>query len=112
MTALICGNRFGRGLVRPGGVTFDLDEKLMRQLEQKLNQASKDLKVAVNLLWNTASVMARFEKTGTITSELCHKLGLVGVASRACGLECDCEIQFPFGNVSIRTYSCFNLAYW
>ncbi len=26
MTALICGNRFGRGLVRPGGVGFDLDD--------------------------------------------------------------------------------------
>ena len=25
MTALLCGSRFGRGLVRPGGVRFDLD---------------------------------------------------------------------------------------
>ena len=25
MTAMLCGNRFGRGLVRPGGVAFDLD---------------------------------------------------------------------------------------
>ena len=25
MTALLCGNRFGRGMVRPGGVAFDLD---------------------------------------------------------------------------------------
>ncbi len=27
LTALICGSRFGRGLVRPGGVSFDLDER-------------------------------------------------------------------------------------
>jgi len=26
MTALICGNRFGRGMLRQGGVAFDLDE--------------------------------------------------------------------------------------
>ena len=26
MTALLCGSRFGRGLVRPGGVGFDVDD--------------------------------------------------------------------------------------
>ena len=31
VTALICGNRFGRGLVRPGGVGFDLDERTGRR---------------------------------------------------------------------------------
>ena len=30
MTALLCGNRFGRGLVRPGGVGFDVDETAFR----------------------------------------------------------------------------------
>lgn len=97
MTALICGNRFGRGLLRPNGVEFDLDEKLMQQLQQKLIQASKDVKVAVNLLWNTASVMARFENTGIITPDLCHKLGLVGVVARACGIDCDARFNFPLG---------------
>ena len=26
MTALLCGSRFGRGMIRPGGVGFDVDE--------------------------------------------------------------------------------------
>ena len=34
LTALICGNRFGRGLVRPGGVLFDLDEARQAQLAE------------------------------------------------------------------------------
>ena len=31
-TALICGNRFGRGLVRPGGVAWDVDKARIEQL--------------------------------------------------------------------------------
>jgi Ni,Fe-hydrogenase III large subunit len=97
MTALLCGNRFGRGLIRPGGVAFDIDDKIMQQLQKRLTTAQTDLTSAVDLLWNTPSVMARFEKTGTITSELCRKLGIVGIAARACGIECDTRFNFPLG---------------
>src|SRR4029079_3418102 len=31
-TALLCGNRFGRGLVRPGGVAWDVDATRIEQL--------------------------------------------------------------------------------
>ena len=41
LTALICGNRFGRGLVRPGGVLFDLDEARQAQLAERLTQARR-----------------------------------------------------------------------
>ena len=36
LTALLCGNRFGRGLVRPGGVLFDVDEARRAQLGGRL----------------------------------------------------------------------------
>ena len=97
MTALICGNRFGRGLIKPGGVGFGVNSEISEQLCAKLHQAEKDLAMAVNLLWDNPSVMARFEKTGAVSSELCRKLGLVGVAARACGIECDTRFNFPLG---------------
>ena len=53
LTALICGNRFGRGLVRPGGVLFDLDEARQKQLEERLAEARQDVTNAVELLWDT-----------------------------------------------------------
>jgi Ni,Fe-hydrogenase III large subunit len=52
---------------------------------------------AVSLLWETPSVMARFEHTGALTREAAAALGLVGVAARACGLEQDVRTDFPFG---------------
>ena len=97
LTALICGNRFGRGLVRPGGVLFDLDEARRTQLEERLAQARADVTSAVDLLWNTSSVRARFENAGAISREVALELGLVGVAARASGLGRDARAQFPSG---------------
>ena len=97
MTALLCGNRFGRGLVRPGGVAFDLDDRVVAQLLQRLDQVAADARSAVELLWNSPSVMARFDGVGTIEPELCRQIGLVGVAARASGLPRDVRRDFPYG---------------
>jgi Ni,Fe-hydrogenase III large subunit len=97
MTALLCGSRFGRGLVSPGGVLFDAQEDRLTQLLERLRQARKDVETAVNLLWDTPSVMARFEGTGTLEEETAQDLGLVGPAARASGLVRDCRYDFPAG---------------
>ena len=97
MTALLCGNRFGRGLVRPGGVMFDLDATLAYELARRLAVAFKDVRNAVELLWESASVTGRFEHTGTLTRETALAIGLVGPATRASGLERDVRRDFPSG---------------
>jgi Ni,Fe-hydrogenase III large subunit len=97
LTALLCGSRFGRGMVRPGGVGFDFDELRKRQFLPRLEAAFRDLENAVNLLGSSASVQARFEGTGAITPGVCKELGLVGPAARACGIERDARQEFPSG---------------
>ncbi len=97
LTAALCGSRFGRGLVRPGGVAFDVDTDLCRSLLERLDAAQRDVKSAVNLLWDANSVQARFEGTGALTQQMAEELGLVGVAARACGLERDVRHDFPAG---------------
>ncbi len=97
MTALICGNRFSRGLIRPGGTRFDVEDGMRDELLERLDAVEKDLTVAVELLWNTSSVMARLEGTGAVGRELCDSLGLVGPAARACGADRDIRRDMPFG---------------
>ncbi len=97
MTALICGNRFGRGLVVPGGAGFDINKQHCDELLEKLARDLKDVNVAADLLWNTSSVLARFEETGIVQTDICKKLGLVGVPARACGMEIDSRFNFPAG---------------
>jgi len=97
LTALLCGNRFGRGLVRAGGVPFDLDQNLEATFVKHLEGVVKDATGAINLLWETPSAMARFEDAGCLSRETGEAIGLVGPAARACGLERDVRRDFPSG---------------
>lgn len=97
MTALLCGSRFGRGLIRPGGVYFDIDDNRASELLRRLDKAEKDTTVAVNLLWDTPSVMARLEDTGPLPRQIAVELGIVGPAARASGLVRDIRHDQPSG---------------
>jgi len=97
MTALLCGSRFGRGFIRPGGIGFDVDDARVEQLLERMEQALHDVTMAANLLWSTSSVRARFENAGTVSRKICNDLGLVGPVARACGVERDVRQEFPFG---------------
>ncbi len=97
MTALLCGSRFGRGLVRPGGVNFDCEKQTAAELVKRLEQARHDYAGAVDLLWNSPTVMSRFEKTGRVSNTDAVNLGLVGPAARACGIVRDVRYDHPFG---------------
>ena len=96
-TGLICGSRFGRGVVRPGGVAYDIDSKMSGVLQDRLRPAIRDVAGAAGLLWSTLSVQARFENTGVVSRKTSEDLGLVGVASRACGVYRDTRHDFPSG---------------
>jgi Ni,Fe-hydrogenase III large subunit len=97
LTAALCGSRFGRGMVRPGGVLFDVDAKLAIELSRRLDKALKEVANATRLMWDAPSVQARFEDTGAISARTCEALGLVGPAARACGIERDIRLDFPSG---------------
>jgi Ni,Fe-hydrogenase III large subunit len=97
LTAALCGSRFGRGMVRPGGVGFDVDEERAAKMLERLDRALRDVRASVELLWESASVQARFEATGAVSSGDAEALGLVGVAARACGLERDVRHDHPAG---------------
>jgi Ni,Fe-hydrogenase III large subunit len=97
LTAAVCGNRFGRGLVRPGGVGFDVDGGRAEEMGARLDAAVSDVESAVGLLWSSASVLARFENTGQVDRGTAAALGLVGFAARASGLDRDVRRDHPSG---------------
>jgi Ni,Fe-hydrogenase III large subunit len=96
-SGLICGSRFGRGMVRPGGVMFDLDGERIKTLIKRLTPALGEVNGSIELLWRSLSVQARFENTGAVPRQTCDALGLVGVAARACGVYRDVRHDFPHG---------------
>ncbi len=95
MTAMLCGNRFGRGLVRPGGTAFDLDPGLVRDLLARLKDGYRDVAGAADLMWDSTSVTARMMGIGAVSRQAALDLGLVGPAARACGVRHDVRISHP-----------------
>jgi len=101
LTAVLCGNRFGRRLVVPGGVAQDLDAALCDRVLAQLKAIERDTRGAVRLFFGTPSVLARIEGSGCLTPATARDLGLVGVAARACGLVQDTRRQHRFPGVSV-----------
>jgi Ni,Fe-hydrogenase III large subunit len=97
LTAMTCGSRFGRGLLRPGGAAFDLNDDLLDKLRSRVESAAKDMTIADGLFWGSASVMARIEGVGVVPTDVCEEIGLVGPAARACGVDRDVRKDHPFG---------------
>ena len=97
LTALLCGNRFGRGLVRPGGCRYEVEPARLSQLLERLQTALSEVERASAWLWDAASVRSRFESIGTVFPKQAAELGLVGPAARACGMVRDVRYDHPAG---------------
>lgn len=94
---LLSGNRYGRGLIRPGGVAFDLPVGMAVEMDVRLQTLRDELEPVAALMFETASVQARFEGVGTVSREQCVALGFVGPVARACEVARDVRHDHPYG---------------
>jgi Ni,Fe-hydrogenase III large subunit len=97
MTALLCGSRLGRTLLVPGGVRQDVEPERLLELGKRLDRGLEAVTAAVELMWDSTTVLSRFENTGVVVQKDAIALGLVGPAGRACGLARDVRQDHPSG---------------
>ncbi len=95
LSQILGGNRFGRGLVRPGGVTHVMGDEQRKLLSDKLAELTPEVEHVNDLIFTAPSVLARFDNTGTVSHENAEKTGLVGYAGRASGQAYDARVSFP-----------------
>lgn len=93
----LSGNRYGRGLVRPGGVTFDIAPAMADEMRARLERFSEELLPVGRLMLENASVQARLEGVGVVKRDDCRRLGLLGPAARACEIPRDARHDHPWG---------------
>lgn len=96
-TMSICGNRFGRNMMKIGGVNFDIDSEKAKFLLKTINRVEKETVTAAEAMFSSASVMERLEKTGIVSKEIAQSIGMVGMAARASGVSIDARVDHPFG---------------
>ena len=93
-TQRVCGNRFGRGWLRPGRAR-GLTEVLRQDLMQTLSAFAQDFTEINELMLASLSVKARLQGAGIVSTKTAQELGLVGVVARASGIATDTRIQLP-----------------
>jgi Ni,Fe-hydrogenase III large subunit len=93
----ISGNRYGRGLARPGGVVFDVSPGLAAEIGDRVAQLRDELAPVGKLFFRSASVQARLEGVGVVPREACDRLGFVGLVARACEVLRDVRHDHPYG---------------
>ncbi len=93
----LSGSRFGRGLVRPGGVGFDFTAALADAFAARLARLAREADEVSALLFENESVRARFEGVGALTSAQCETYGFVGPTARACDVARDVRHDHPSG---------------
>jgi Ni,Fe-hydrogenase III large subunit len=94
---MLSGNRYGRGLARPGGAAFDVPAELAARMLAHLERLAAELPAVGRLMLDDASVQSRLEGVGRLRREDCDHLGLVGPAARACEVTRDVRHDHPWG---------------
>ena len=94
--AELCGNRFGRGLVIPGGVRFDLSAGEAAALAARIDRAWAQVEGTARVFFRAASVRNRIDGIGVVAPRLARRLGLVGPSGRASGIATDARASHPF----------------
>lgn len=93
----LSGNRYGRGLVRPGGVLFDITPEMQAEMRERLGRLQQELEPALAMLFDAASVQARLEGVGIVSQAHGFERGLVGPVARACEIPRDVRHDHPWG---------------
>lgn len=96
-TALLCGSRFGRGFIVPGGIQFNPTEEAINALKDNLRIVQHDVQIINEVMFGSTSVLGRLDHTGIVEKDWAQSIGMVGPAARASSLDLDTRSQFPYG---------------
>jgi len=92
-----CGNRFGKGLVRPLGTRYPLTPEIITAIQTNLKQVLDRFLPMSDYLFSMPSVLARFDGIGVVSRDQLKSIGAVGMAARMGGLKRDLRNSHPSG---------------
>lgn len=91
----LTGNRFLRGMCRPGGVSRDLEPAQAEELRKLLQQLEQEFREVSGIILEHDFFLNRAGGTGVLPKETALDLGVVGPAARASGVDRDIRRDHP-----------------
>ena len=91
-----CGNRFGKGLIRPCGTNKPLTTEKVAMIRENVAEIRRRYNEVVEDIKSSPSLLARFEQCGIVPKAEMQRIGGVGMAARASGVKRDIRTSHPY----------------
>jgi formate hydrogenlyase subunit 5 len=95
LVSRMCGSRFGRGVVVPGGVST-LPEMSSGDFLAEMGRLDKAITADADVLMGTASFLDRLRRTGPLRPERAREHGALGPVGKASGFADDARLTRPY----------------
>lgn len=92
----ICGNRFWRGFIIPGGVSRDLNKEELNKILKVSAEAWEEISKIVTIALDSEGFLDRLQYTGELPKEAAQAFGAVGLPARASEIDRDVRRDHPY----------------
>ena len=99
----LTGSRFGKGLMKLGGVNFDINIEIKSKITKMLDEVIQRTDDMLSAMFTHAAVISRLENTGVVRKKRASEIGLVGMAARASALPIDARVYDDYENFEITS---------
>ena len=91
-----CGNRFGKGLIRPCGSNKPLTQEKVAMIRENVAEIRRRYSEVVDDIKSSPTLLSRFEQCGIVPKAEMQRIGGVGMAARASGVKRDIRSSHPY----------------
>ena len=95
LVSRMCGSRFGRGVVVPGGVRA-LPQLGLAEFRAEIGRLERSITADARVLMGTASFLDRLRRTGPLRPERARQHGALGPIGKASGFSDDARLSRPY----------------
>jgi Ni,Fe-hydrogenase III large subunit len=89
----LCGSRFGRGAIQPGGIRMQLTPELLKVIRENIELLRRDLDIINQRFLSSWTVKHRLNGVGVLEESRARELGIVGMVARASGVPIDARVE-------------------
>lgn len=94
----ICGNRFWRGMIVPGGMKGDIEKESLEKILAVSQGVFKEMNRIVEIALDSEGFLDRLQYTGELPKEAAEAFGAVGLPARASQVDRDVRRDHPYAS--------------